>query len=184
MGHFLETDVMAEKTTNYGWIIPAGIVLAGIYVINEIFGPSAGTQQAAADWNTVVTNDNAANQATLQQVLQTQTPTLTASEIAGMANTIFSLGQSGNPVSQANQDTIQATVLNVNNTADWYSLVASFGVKSVSTSSALTAAFSLPGASVNVHQDDLQTYLNGVLDSAHIADINIYFSGAGINASL
>jgi hypothetical protein len=176
---------MAEQKTDYSkWILPAGLVILAWAVYNAIFGPGQGTQQAAANWNGVTTTDNAANASTLAQVLAVQQPTLTASQIASMANTIFSLGQSGNPVPQPNQDSIQAQVLNCNNNADWYSLVSAFGVKSVSSSSALTAAFSLPGASVNVNEDDLQAYLDGVLDQNHINDINMFFSGAGINQSL
>jgi hypothetical protein len=178
------SDSGGSKTDYSKYILPAGIVLLAYGIYKSIFGPGAGTAATAANTAAIVTADNTANAQTLQQVLSVESPTLTASQIASMSNTIFSLGMSGNPVSQANQDAIQDQVINVNNNADWYSLVSSFGVKSVSSASALTAALSLPGSAVDTHSDSLQTFLVGVLDQAHIDDINNFFSGAGINQSL
>jgi hypothetical protein len=183
-GHRVGSAADGGAKTDYSkYILPAGLLLLGYGIYKTIFGPSAGAQQNAANQTAVTQTDVTANTATLNQVLQTQSPTFTASDFASAANSIFSWGQTGN-VSSENMDNIEWAVLNtVNNAADWYSLIQAFGIKTVVSGSEWEAIL-LPEALQSGHPDDLPTYLRGVLDAQHIAAINSFFSAQGINYQL
>lgn len=183
-GHKVSGEGDSSAKTDYSkYILPAGLLLLGYGIYKTIFGPSAGAQQNAANQNAITQTDVAANTATLNQVLQTQQPTFTASDFASAANSIFSWGQTGT-VSAENMDNIEWAVIDtVNNDADWYSLIQAFGVKTVVSGSSMEAVL-LPEALPGGHQDDLPTYLRGVLDQSHIASINSFFSLQGINYQL
>lgn len=169
--------------TDYsGYILPLALVLGGVLLYEKFFSGSNALN--TQNQNQISTANTAAAAATLANTLKTQQPTLTAEALASMANTIFANGQTGNPVPQANQDNIMWQVMDINNLADWYSLVVAFGNKNVSSANWITAALNFSSSSPDTHVDDLPTYLRGVLDAAHLSEVNQYFSDTGINYQL
>ena len=156
------------------FILLAVLGAGGYFVYQKFFGSSTGAQAAAANTSAITqTNASAIQQAQAANAATGQTTTLSATQISSNANTIFSLGTSGNPVSDDDQYQIQNIVIECNNNADWLALVAAFGTKQVETGTG------------QINADDLVTFLTGVLTNPqYVTTVNQFFSDTGINATI
>lgn len=162
--------------SDYGWILPLGVIAVGGYLVYQFMNSSSLTtgtsaNNATTDANTAstVANDLAASQAAgVQQ-------TISDSTLSGYADTLFQLlGNGGDP------GTIAQTVDQVNNMTDWLRLVQLFGTRQFATSSFSTCAL----LGLGCQSYDLQSALRAVLPASEIANINTYFSDQGIQVVL
>lgn len=162
------------------FILIAALGIGGYFLYQAITGgglsnlfSGAGAKASAANQASIQATNASATAATQAQVTASgQQPTLTPSQLASNANSIFNDGIQGNPVPDSDQESIRDTVIECNNTADWIGLVAAFGSRNVTDSNG------------NTHADDLATFLRGTLDSDYVESINDYFSNTQINAQL
>lgn len=165
------------------FLLLAALGIAGYVVYEKFFGGGAGTAASAANKTAVTTTNATATAQTQADIAATgQTPTLTASQLSSNANSIFSLGLTGNPVPDDDQEQIRDIVIECNNDADWIGLVSAFGTKNVSSAGFLQQNTS--GGNLSSNADDLPTFLRGTLDQSYIDSINDFFTNTGINAQL
>jgi CarboxypepD_reg-like domain len=163
--------------TDYSkYIIPIGIVGAGIYILSEtgLFGNSANAQN-----NNQVASGSVSSIASAisAEIAAGGFTTLTTANYQSLANDIYNNIQSGNP----NQDQVVQDVIQSNTLLDWLYIKQAFGTKSFNTGSWLSLC---AVAQVNCTTVDLDSALKATLDATHIATINNYFSSQGINYSI
>lgn len=155
-------------------LVLVGAVGLGLYFAYKgLSGLFTSTKSEVNNANNaaIQTSTAAANQATAQQVAASgQKPTLLASTINGLVNTIVTaMNSDGNyPWDDLNGNipALTGAVDSVNNTADWVALTQAFGTKEL-----------LTGQSV-----DLLTALSIVLSEDTKANLNSYFVNMNIGA--
>lgn len=165
--------------TDYGWILPLGILAAGGFLIWKFFGSgsSAGSQNnAAIDASTAATaaSDLAASQAAgVQQSLPDST-------LNTMSDTLYQL--IGNYT--GDYSSIDNVVTQVQNNTDWYRLLQIFGTKKFNSSGSSFNSCALTGGLFGCDSWDLGSALKNTLPAEAIANINTYFSDQGMSITL
>lgn len=163
---------------NYTPIILVGALGVGVYLlwdkISSVFGGSAanaGNNQGITDAaaGSVVSDINA-------QTAAGGIQTMPNAQASGIASQIYSLGISGNPVSQSDQDRMVQLLIQVNTPLDLLTIEKYFGTKQAGSSWFSTC--NLMGFDCQAY--DLSAWLGATLDSAHITKLNNYLSAQQI----
>ena len=128
---------MSKKISgDYGWILPAGLLVGAGYLIYKLFpgllGPSAAAQNAAAAGSTVASGTSS----TLQTLAAAgTTPSLTPAQAAALANDILQNGvqvQGGVNIFSSNAPYVENIFKDLSqctNDADLYLIMQNFGVR-------------------------------------------------------
>lgn len=163
---------------NYTPIILVGAIGLGIYLlwdkISAVFGGSA----ANAANNDALTAGQASS---VNTDIATQTAagglqTISNAEASGIAAQIYSLGISGNPVSQSNQDRMVTLMIMVNTPLDLLTIEKYFGTKQADDS--FFSSCNLLGTNCRAY--DLASWLGATLDFPHLNKINNFYSAQQI----
>ena len=162
---------------NYTPIILVGALGLGVYLLWDKI--SAAFSSAANTGNNQAITD-AAN-SSVQADIAAQTAaggimTISNAQASGIASQIYSLGISGNPVAQSDQDRMVNLLIQVNSKLDLLNIEKYFGTKQAGSSFFSTC--NLLG--YNCQAYDLSAWLGATLDSAHIAKLNNFLSAQGI----
>jgi hypothetical protein len=118
------------------FIIPLGVVGLGALIIYKFFfSGSAGTSPGVSQANQVATDANQAGTSATanQQAAKGEKQTISPDTAAGIANTVFTLGQMNNP----DLSSINNVITQVNNLTDLNAVIAAFGTRSSATNSSL-----------------------------------------------
>jgi hypothetical protein len=156
-------------------IIPGAVLIGGYYLIKKtglFSGPITGTGQANAQTQaaTAAANDASLKNAQNQGIVQT----LTSSQLASLANDIYTQGLKDPP----NQDQIQRDIIQANTLTDLLQMIKSFDTRPANTGSWLSLCAL---ANIQCTSLDMATFVRLVLDQAHIQTVNGYLSDTGIN---
>lgn len=156
------------------YIVPVALVVGGYLVAKKfgLFGSEANDNNNSQIDSTTAAGVNAALQAAQNAG---DFATLSDSQIAGMASTIYTLG-----TSDGDTDTIKYTVIQCNTLTDLLNLIKAFGTKNVATSSFSTCAL----LGFNCTSVNLSGFLRATLTADQMNQINGYFSSMGINYAL
>jgi hypothetical protein len=176
--------VSGETKTDYSkYILPAGLVIGGIFLIKkllDILPGGAGTGTGAN--NQAVTDSIATSTKKTLADLAAKgiTPTITTAQAASIANNIFFSGLNTSDSSGA------ATIFNLinqaRNDADIYLIIQQFGARKVASSGDWTNLCS----TLNISCDavDLDTFVTSILNNWNypgftVSDLNYELSDAG-----
>lgn len=164
---------MKTQTDYSKYILPAAIVVGGYFVLKQfgLFGggAAAANQKSIEDTTTAGVND-ALNQARASGDF----PTITQSEAAGIANSIYNAGVS-DPV---DQDAIQRGIIQANTLTDLLLIIQAFGTKQAG---GLMCSIFGGMLSATCGTYDLQSWVRANLDPQHIQTVNGYLSAQGLN---
>ena len=180
LGALGAVEVMESKKS-FDWtslILPGDIIIGGYLLITNIgkLLPS----NASTPNNASVAANQSAVAATLKTTIAAGTnPTISSAQATGAANAIWATGESANPLSDAQMQSVMwDTINNVNNLADLLMIIQAFGTKQVSSSSPNYSFCSLLG--INCPAVDLPGYLNLVLNANYLGQINSFLSSTNI----
>jgi hypothetical protein len=164
-----------SKQDYSGYILPAGIVIAGYLLLKhfDLLGDSANTANNNST-NAATTAGNA--QAIAAEKANGGFAILTTSQAANIANAIYMAGVS-DPVDEY---TIQNQIIQADTTLDVLNIASAFGTKQAASSSfSLCATIGL-----NCQSYNLGGFLRAVLSQSTINTINNYFADQGINYTI
>ncbi len=168
---------MSKKISgDYGWILPAGLLVGAGYLIYKLFpgllGPSAAAQNAAAAGSTVASGTSS----TLQTLAAAgTTPSLTPAQAAALANDILQNGvqvQGGVNIFSSNAPYVENIFKDLSqctNDADLYLIMQNFGVREAPDSEWSVCAL----AGFDCSSFDLQSFVVAVLNSASITGAEV-----------
>lgn len=164
-------------STDYGWILPVGVIGILGYLAYTYFGGNGSITDTGSNNSSIDTNSAATAAADLAKTqADGVTQILSDSTLNGIATTLFQLlGNDGD------QSTIVNNVIQVNNAADWYRLVQLFGTKKFNSGGSFNSC-ALIGIGCDSY--DLPGALRLVLDAQHLQDINSYFVDQGIGTTI
>lgn len=160
-----------EKVDYGKYILPAGIVVVGYFVIKTVTNTLGLTETADQKAQREASQNALLN--TMNTVLKTQSPTMSDAELAALADRIYADLRSPAPLFNTNDadDTVAALGM-VQNTADVLKLIQFFGNRS-------QTLFGIPGPAMTLPQF-VRTASHGP-DSGQIDSLNAGYTAMGIN---
>lgn len=170
---------------DYGWVGPVailGALFGAGYLVYKYVLPSLQTANSANNKATTDTNTTAAQASTAAAAAAGIQPTLTPNEMAGIANTVYTLGTQATDSSACGS--INNQLDQVNNIADLNGVIAAFGTKEINASMSSYSTCSLLGFSCQAV--GLSAFINSIygafdVDGSYRASLNTFLSQQGIN---
>jgi hypothetical protein len=156
------------------YILPVGIVVAGVLVLNKVFG-LFGKDTGTGQNNQAVTDTIAATTKKTLADLSARgiNPTLPVAQAAGIANDIFYTGLNGG---SSGIPDIFADINQARNDADIYLIMQQFGARKVASSDWSLCSL----ANINCDAVDLHTFVTSILNNYNVP----YFTVQDLNAQL
>jgi hypothetical protein len=171
--------IESKKGFDFTTLILPGVIIIGGYLLITNIGKLLPANASTPNNASVVASQSAVAATLKTTIAAGTTPTISSAQATASANAIWATGESANPLSDSQMQSVMwDTINNVNNLADLLMIIQAFGTKQVSSSSPNYSFCSLLG--INCPAVDLPGYLNLILNSDYLGQINSFLSSTNI----